>query len=69
MTNQTAVPLVSGLEWKNQHVDLIRKAQTAPRVSVSLSKLEEMRTHANSVPASKNSLELICGASCETAAQ
>lgn len=47
---------------------------TAPQVaskaaSLTLTELEAMRVGKASIPASKYSLELICGASCEISAQ
>jgi hypothetical protein len=66
--SQTAGASVSGLDRKNEYVEVIREPRKAPRASVALERLEATRTGAGGVPASKHSLELICGASCETAA-
>lgn len=56
-------------DLKNELVELIPAAGTATRVSLGVRDLEEMRTAASFVPASKHGLETICGASCETGAQ
>lgn len=69
MIPQSAGSAVNGLHRKNEFVELIRTPQSSARVSISLDRLEAMRADTGCLPASKHSLELICGASCETAAQ
>jgi hypothetical protein len=54
---------------KNELVELIPSAGTAAHVALGVADLEAMRTAGAFVPASKNGLETICGASCETGAQ
>jgi hypothetical protein len=66
---KTALSLqTSNFNLKNEVVDLIA-SRSAEQVSMSLAGLESMRTTRSAVPASKNGLETICGASCETGAQ
>lgn len=52
---------------KNVAVDLIPELR-AERVEISLEELEALRASRPAVPASKNGLEVICGASCEIGA-
>jgi hypothetical protein len=52
---------------KNVEVDLIPES-TAQRADLSVEELEAMRVSRPAVPASKNGLEVICGASCEIGA-
>ena len=59
----------SNFGLKSQAVELIRTAGTARTVQLGVAELEAFRTGTSVVPASKNGLEVICGASCETGAQ
>jgi hypothetical protein len=59
----------SNFDLKNTAVDLIPAGTGAKRIRMSIADLEDMRTSARAVPASKHGLELICGASCDTGAQ
>ncbi len=52
---------------KNVAVELIPD-HSAQRASLSIEALEAMRVSRPAVPASKNGLEVICGASCEIGA-
>ena len=52
---------------KNVAVELIPEPRTQ-RAELSVEQLEAMRVHRPTVPASKNGLEVICGASCEIGA-
>ena len=52
---------------KNIAVDLIPEPR-AERAEISLEDLEALRVSRPAVPASKNGLEVICGASCEIGA-
>jgi hypothetical protein len=52
---------------KNTEVELIPEP-TTQRAELSIEELEAMRVGRPSVPASKNGLEVICGASCEIGA-
>ncbi|HEY4057159.1 MAG TPA: hypothetical protein VGM39_11150 [Kofleriaceae bacterium] len=52
---------------KNTAVELIPE-HTAQPADVSMEDLEAMRVGRAAVPASKNGLEVICGASCEIGA-
>jgi hypothetical protein len=52
---------------KNVAVDLIPEARTQ-HADISMEELEALRVNRPSVPASKNGLEVICGASCEIGA-
>jgi len=67
MLVNTKVAPVSNFELKNTAVELHRTG--SEYASMSIEALETMRTARPAVPASKHSLEMICGASCETAAQ
>ena len=58
----------SKFNLKNEFVELV-PSRASEEASVSLDALEAMRTRGPAVPASKNGLEVICGASCETGAQ
>jgi hypothetical protein len=53
---------------KNVAVELIPEQHTAQRATLSVEELEAMRVGRPAVPASKNGLEVICGASCEIGA-
>jgi hypothetical protein len=52
---------------KNVAVDLIPEPRTE-RADLSIDELEALRVNRPAVPASKNALEVICGASCEIGA-
>ncbi len=52
---------------KNVAVDLIPEPRDE-RAEISMEELEAMRASRPAVPASKNGLEVICGASCEIGA-
>ena len=53
---------------KNVAVELIPESGPAQRADLSVEELEAMRVGRPAVPASKNGLEVICGASCEIGA-
>ena len=53
---------------KNVEVELIPESHSAQRADLSIEQLEAMRVSRPAVPASKNGLEVICGASCEIGA-
>ena len=53
---------------KNVAVELIPESRTTQRAELSIEELEAMRVSRPAVPASKNGLEVICGASCEIGA-
>lgn len=59
----------SNFNLKNEVVELVRARGKAERTFVAIEDLEAMRTNRPAIPASKHSLEAICGASCETGAQ
>jgi hypothetical protein len=59
----------SNFGLKEQAVELIRTTGPARTARLGVAELEAFRTGAATVPASKNGLEVICGASCETGAQ
>jgi hypothetical protein len=59
----------SNFGLKNEFVELVSSEAAPLHVSMSVAELEAMRTLQAAVPASKNGLETICGASCETGAQ
>ncbi|HEY4178793.1 MAG TPA: hypothetical protein VGM90_18230 [Kofleriaceae bacterium] len=52
---------------KNTAVDLIPERSAQP-ADISMEELEALRVSHAAVPASKNGLEVICGASCEIGA-
>jgi len=52
---------------KNVAVDLIPEPRSE-RAEISMEDLEALRASRPAVPASKNGLEVICGASCEIGA-
>jgi hypothetical protein len=53
---------------KNVEVELIPESHSTQRADLSIEQLEAMRVSRPAVPASKNGLEVICGASCEIGA-
>lgn len=53
---------------KHVAVELIPERRPAERADLSIEELEAMRADRPAVPASKNGLEVICGASCEIGA-
>jgi hypothetical protein len=53
---------------KHQPVQLIPESHSPSNVLLALRDLEALRVNGGVIPASKNGLEIICGASCETAA-
>ncbi|HVV86683.1 MAG TPA: hypothetical protein VHE35_26675 [Kofleriaceae bacterium] len=53
---------------KNVAVELIPETHQAAKADLSIEELEAMRVGRPAVPASKNGLEVICGASCEIGA-
>ncbi|MEV8511987.1 hypothetical protein [Dactylosporangium sp. NPDC051484] len=59
----------SNFGLKEQAVELIRAAGPSRMASLGVAELESFRSGASFVPASKNGLEVICGASCEVGAQ
>lgn len=54
---------------KHKDAELIHVVRCIDVAVLSVAELEAMRTRQLAVPASKHSLETICGASCETGAQ
>jgi hypothetical protein len=52
---------------KNVDVELIPESRDE-RADISMAELEAMRASRPAIPASKNGLEVICGASCEIGA-
>ena len=62
-----AVSQNANFNLKNTEVELIPEAHVAQRADLSIEELEAMRT-GRPIPASKNGLEVICGASCEIGA-
>ena len=59
----------SNFDLKKELVELIPAGAESLHVTMSIGELEAMRTAGVAVPASRNGLEVICGASCETSAQ
>ncbi|MFI7537273.1 hypothetical protein [Streptosporangium sp. NPDC049376] len=59
----------TNFDLKHELVELIPSGSVAGHLAMSIGDLEAMRTQRAFVPASKNGLEVICGASCETGAQ
>jgi hypothetical protein len=53
---------------KNVEVELIPESRSSQRAQLTIAELEAMRVGRPAIPASKNGLEVICGASCETGA-
>lgn len=53
---------------KNVSVELIPTGESTERADLSVEELEALRVGRPAVPASKNGLEVICGASCEIGA-
>jgi hypothetical protein len=53
---------------KNVTVEFVPEAPRLEHAFLSLQELESLRTQRPMISASKNGLEVICGASCETAA-
>lgn len=68
MAEQNPAVQNQNFNLKNVAVDLIPDARTAQQADMSIEELEALRVNRPSVPASKNGLEVICGASCETGA-
>ena len=70
MLNQKeALETLNNFNLKNVAVELVPTSTSSTRAFIAIETLEAMRTQRRSVPASKNGLETICGASCETGAQ
>ena len=61
-------PAVQNQNLKNVAVELIPESRSAQRAELSVEELEAMRVSRPAVPASRNGLEVICGASCEIGA-
>lgn len=57
----------NNFELKQQFADLSPSIRSSK--SMSMQTLEARRVSGASIPASRNGLEVICGASCETGAQ
>jgi hypothetical protein len=68
MAEQNPAEQKHNFNLKNVEVALIPESQPAQRADVSMDELEAMRVGRPAVPASKNGLEVICGASCEIGA-
>lgn len=68
MAEQNPAVQNQNFNLKNVAVDLIPETRTAQPVEMSMEDLEALRVGRPSVPASKNGLEVICGASCEIGA-
>ena len=67
MTEQKPAVVNPNFNLKNVAVELIPEPGTQ-RADLSVEELEAMRVGRPAVPASKNGLEVICGASCEIGA-
>jgi hypothetical protein len=67
MAEQNPAVQNTNFNLKNVAVDLIPEPRTE-RADLSVEELEAMRASRPAVPASKNGLEVICGASCEIGA-
>ena len=67
MAEQNPAVTNHNFDLKNVAVELIPEARTQ-RADLSVEELEAMRVGRPAVPASKNGLEVICGASCEIGA-
>ncbi len=65
----SAVNQSNHFNLKNEFVELINIRRESIRAYMTIEELEAMRTQRPFTPASKHSLEVICGASCETGAQ
>ena len=68
MTEQKPAVVNPNFNLKNVAVELIPESSPAQRADLSVEELEAMRVSRPAVPASKNGLEVICGASCEIGA-
>lgn len=68
LNEAVSIGQASNFELKHVSVELMG-VRTSERSHMALETLEAVRTNSASVPASKHSLETICGASCETGAQ
>jgi hypothetical protein len=67
MIEQNPAVQTQNFNLKNVAVELIPAPRTE-RAEISMAELEAMRASRPAVPASKNGLEVICGASCEIGA-
>jgi hypothetical protein len=68
MIEQKPAVQTQNFNLKNEAVELIPESRPAERADLSVEQLEAMRANRPAVPASKNGLEVICGASCEIGA-
>jgi hypothetical protein len=68
-TESSTAPASNGFQLKGVTVELLPRGGAAPRVTMALAELEQMRTGLRPLPASRHGLETICGASCEVGAQ
>lgn len=59
----------NNFKLKDEFIELIRARRDSSSVFISVTELEASRTRQSAIPASKHSLETICGASCEIGAQ
>jgi len=67
MAEQNPAAQDQNFNLKNVEVALIPKSRRAP-ADISVQELERLRVNRPAIPASKNGLEVICGASCEIGA-
>nr|HEX4313659.1 hypothetical protein [Kofleriaceae bacterium] len=68
MVEQNPAAQNHNFNLKNVAVELIPESRVVQRADISIEELEAMRVGRPAVPASKNGLEVICGASCEIGA-
>ena len=68
MAEQNPAVQNQNFNLKNVAVELIPESRPAQHADLSVEELEAMRVNRPAVPASKNGLEVICGASCEIGA-
>jgi hypothetical protein len=58
----------SAFGLKNEARELLPSARSSEQLIMGVRELEQFRTGTSTIPASKNGLETICGASCDTGA-
>jgi hypothetical protein len=69
MTKPAIAVVQNNFNLKNEVVELINNNKSAQRAVMGIEELEATRSARRTITASKHGLEVICGASCETAAQ
>ncbi len=67
LADEMKAAVSSKFDLKNHIIEPTRARRTT--ANVALADLEAFRVSRHALSASKNALELICGASCETGAQ